>query len=291
MNWFVYTIAAMLIYGFVNFMYKVAAANNCPSHKVLNKSAITVSILSYGFLFITKSPFTNLPMIFLFALFNSTFFALGIVSKIISLKKAPSSIIFPITKINSLFLIVFAIVIFKETPHSVQWIGISLSFATLVFISLTISDEKDKKVVYTKKGQKVGIFFAVLAALSTSVSMLVGKLASTRVPLLNYMAISYSFVVLSTWMTNRIFFKDKKSKNDSTTKFGIITGVLNFSGYYCSLKAVSMGSLALIQGITSNVFIIPVVLSVLVYKEKFDLKKLLIIFLTVISIFLIRWGS
>ena len=291
MNWLFYTLIAMFLYGFVNFMYKVAASSNCPSHIILNKSALIVSILSlFGFI-LSENKFDNYFWIIIFALINSTFFAMGIIAKMISLKKASSSIVFPITKLNSVFLIIFAIFIFKESPLLNQWLGIILSFSMLFYISFNLSEEKDNKKTYTKEGQKWGIFYAILAALSTSVSMLVGKLASTRVPLMSYMLLSYSLVYINTLWINKFFikakFKSKEEKN-KTTKFGTITGVLNFSGYYMSLKAVSLGPLSLIQGITSNVFIIPVFLSIVFYKEKLTQKKIIILLISIASIYLIN---
>eukprot|EP00831_Metopus_contortus_P036459 TRINITY_DN28847_c0_g1_i1.p1 TRINITY_DN28847_c0_g1~~TRINITY_DN28847_c0_g1_i1.p1 ORF type:complete len:305 (-),score=24.82 TRINITY_DN28847_c0_g1_i1:403-1317(-) len=222
MNWLFYTICTMILYGFVNFMYKVAASNNCPSHIILNKSALIVSILSlFGFI-LTANKFDNYFWIIVFALINSTFFALGIIAKMISLKKTSSSIIFPITKLNSVFLIVFAIFIFKESPLLNQWLGIALSFFMLFFISFNLTEEKDNKNTYSKEGQKWGIFYAILAALSTSVSMLTGKLASTRVPLLSYMLLSYSLVYLNTLWINKFFIKTKfKTKEEKKQNYKI----------------------------------------------------------------------
>ena len=161
----------------------------------------------------------------------------------------------------------------------------------LFFISFNLAEEKDNKNTYSKEGQKWGIFYAILAALSTSVSMLTGKLASTRVPLLSYMLLSYSLVYLNTLWINKFFIKTKfktKEEKSKTTKFGIITGVLNFSGYYMSLKAVSLGPLSLIQGITSNVFIIPIFLSIVFYKEKLTSKKIIVLLASLVSIYLIN---
>ena len=70
--------------------------------------------------------------------------------------------------------------------------------------------------------------------------------------------------------------------------FGIIIGILNFSGYFMVLSAFETGPLSLIQGISSNSFIIPVVLSIFVFKEKFSYKNAVVVILAVLSILLIK---
>ncbi len=289
-DWFFYTIVFTIIYGVVNFMYKIAAHHNCSSHKIIKMSAITVSILSLTIIIITGSPFTNLKMIFFFALINSFFFGMGSIVKIQSLKYIPTSFAFPVTKLNSVLLIIYALFLFNERPEFHQWIGIGISLSVLAYISLNIKSENNK----SKKNKKqiLGLIFALLAAFSTSISMLTGKYASTEVPKINFIFISYTLVMIYTIIINKLLHKPNENINKSTSKkiilFGIIIGILNFLGYYLILNAFATGPLSLIQGISSNSFIIPVILSVFVLKENFSYKNAVVVFLSIISILLIK---
>ena len=63
-DWFIYILLATIIYGLINFMYKVAAEYNCSSHQIVNKSAATISILTIILILITDSKFTNIKYLF-----------------------------------------------------------------------------------------------------------------------------------------------------------------------------------------------------------------------------------
>lgn len=290
-GWFYITIISTVIYGLINFMYKVAAEYKCQSNKVINISATTVSVLSFLIILLTKSKFENFKEILFFALINSAFFALGSIVKIISLKKIPSSIAFPITKLNAVFLILFGILFFGENPDLNQWIGIIISFSMLFFISLTINSKNNQLSSDNKKKQIAGIIFAIIAALSTSISMLTGKFASTEVPKLNYIFVSYSMVVIYTLIINKITIKNQKNDaglNKKTVMFGMIIGVLNFAGYFLVLNAFATGPLSLIQGISSNSFVIPIILSIIIFKEKFTIKNAVVVLIAILSVILLK---
>ena len=189
-DWFVFTIASTIIYGLINFMYKVAAVHKLSSPGIVHISATAVSVLSFIIIIATDSKFIDFTQIIFFAVINSAFFALGSISKIKSLKFIPSSFAFPITKMNSVFLIIYALVLFNEKLTGNQLLGIIISFSLLAYISLSI--KKDNLGIINKKQQIAGLLLALLAAFSTSISMLTGKFASTEVPKLNYIFISYN---------------------------------------------------------------------------------------------------
>ena len=121
--------------------------------------------------------------------------------------------------------------------------------------------------------------------------MLTGKYASSEVPKMNYIFVSYSMVFIYTTIIGT-FFKNKKKPKDTNIKktimFGIIIGILNFTGYLCVLNAFETGPLTLIQGISSNSFVIPIILSIIVFKEKFGWKNFIVVVLSVITIIIIK---
>jgi len=287
-EWFVYTLASTIIYGIINFTYKAAAVHDLPSHRIINISAATVSVISLLLIVFLKSEFTNWQDILFFAGINSAFFGLGSVVKIQSLKYIPTSFAFPIGKLNSVLLIIYAIFLFGDNPTIREWSGIVLSFGVLAFISLNIkSDAK----VGDRKLQYKGLAFAVIGAFSTSISMLAGKYASSEVPKLNYIFVSYTLVFVYTTIIGQTFYrqqKDKKKQKKKIYSYGFIAGILNFGGYFLVLMAFETGPLSLIQGISSNAFIIPVILSVIIFREKFTIKNAIVIMLSIISILLIK---
>jgi drug/metabolite transporter (DMT)-like permease len=253
-------------------------------------SAITISVSSFAIILLAGNAFVDVKSIIFFAAINSSFFALGSIVKIQSLKFIPTSFAFPITKLNAVFLIIYALVLFNEKPQWNQWIGIIISLSILAFISLSVKNKYNTK--NQNKQQIAGVLLALLAAFSTSISMLTGKYASTEVSKIHYIFVSYTLVMIYTTIINRTIYRKKrkleKSMNKKIFLFGAIIGILNFTGYYMVLNAFETGPLSLIQGISSNSFIIPIILSIFIFREKFTYKNALVVLLSVISILLIK---
>jgi len=273
-------------------MYKVAAEHNSSSRAIVNVSAGSISLISFIFILVFNYQFLNLKWILIFATINSSFFALGSVAKITALKKIPTSYAFPITKLNSILLIIYGLFLFEESPKTTQWIGIIISVAMLIYISLSNKSGKIEIPKFSKNNQEfIGILLALVAAVATSFSMLAGKYASSEVPKMNYIFVSYSMVFIYTTIIGK-FFKNKKKNKDTNIKktiwFGIMIGVLNFVGYLCVLYAFETGPLTLIQGISSNSFVIPIILSIIVFKEKFGWKNFIVVVLSIITIIIIK---
>jgi drug/metabolite transporter (DMT)-like permease len=65
-------------------------------------------------------------------------------------------------------------------------------------------------------------------------------------------------------------------------------GLINFVGYYLFLKALALGPLSIVISLTGMHFVIPIVLSVLIFGERLGAVRILAVALTVASIFLMR---
>ncbi|MFW5888005.1 MAG: EamA family transporter [Bacteriovoracia bacterium] len=287
-SWFVYAVLATFMYGIQNFLYKVAATKGLSGAQVLNKSALTVSSLSLILILFTQASFVKLEWILLFALLNSGFFAIGVLSKIKSLKFLPSTYAFPITRMNSIVAIALAIIFLNDRPQLYQWIGIIIA----IFMAFLIKhDAKDTSENY--QTIKTGVLFAITTVFATGCSVFTGKLAATSVPKLNYIFISYLMVFVYTTLINKFFRKEKRLsfKQVYTTKiihYGISIGVLNFIGYFLILKAFEVGPLSLTQGVLSTSLLISIALSVIFLKESLNWRKIAIIALALVAVFLIK---
>jgi drug/metabolite transporter (DMT)-like permease len=71
-------------------------------------------------------------------------------------------------------------------------------------------------------------------------------------------------------------------------RIGCIMGILNIVGYYAYLEGLSRGPLSLITVITSMHFVIAIVLSVLIYRERPTPLGITGIALTIVSLVLLR---
>ena len=108
--------------------------------------------------------------------------------------------------------------------------------------------------------------------------------------------ISWELVGLSSYLLIG-FWYEKFSASEAGKKAFVVTrfgdigffmGLINFAGFYSFLKALSMGPLSIIASIIGMHFVIVIVLSALIYKEKLTRYRILGICLTIVSIILLR---
>lgn len=283
--WLLYSLTAALFYGVMNFLYKVGAERRYVNPALVLTAAATVALAAATTLAVAGTGFGRLGPAVPFALANGTLFAFGALSIIAALELAPATVVFPVNKSNVLFVILIGLIAFQETPTWSQWMGIGASLAVLALLS-------------TEQLQRAGgpdlrgIGFALVAALCTSLSMTTGKLATTRVDRTSYILLSYLIVVLVSLVT---FLKRTPPGQRRTAFFhpgvlivGVSIGLLNYLGYRLILAAFAAGSLSLIQPVLALSILIPISLSILIYREKLTRLRVLCVGLTLISILLIQ---
>lgn len=137
-SWQAYAISATLIYGVMNFLYKVAASHNCSSFYIMSFSGISVSILSLIAIIVSGSAFIPFKWILLFAGMNALFFAIASICKIEALKYIPANLTFPVVKLNSIFAVLIAIIAFGERPDIYKISGIFLGLCKNMLLPMNM---------------------------------------------------------------------------------------------------------------------------------------------------------
>ena len=349
-TWFYYILAALFCYGGIDFTHKAAARADCPTYLVVRVTAIVVAGLSLFAMLVTQSGMSAWQDILLYAVINSTFFALGSMARITALKKLPAAYVFPVAKLNSVLLILIAVIFFGDRPSLAQWAGIALSLLLVLFVGSSLSRDSGESTgavggaggadndapdgalaakpalarvpeqTFPREGRMAGFLLALAAASCVTISVVAGKFASTSVPLFSYMFVSYALVVFHTLCIERVFTRSRKTRppcrrlranilftrsrktrpTDAVRReallqeagvkraciYGGCVGVLNFAGYYLILNALAEGPLALIQGISSTSFVIPIVLSAFIFKERLNLRRSLVVACAIAAVIL-----
>ncbi len=283
--WLLYSLTAALLYGVMNFLYKVGAERRYVNSALVLTAAATVALAAATTLAVAGTGLGRLVPALPFALANGTLFAFGALSTIRALELAPATVVFPVNKSNVLFVILIGVLAFQETPTGSQWLGIGASLTVLVLLS-------SEQLRRAGGPDLRGIGFALLAALCTSLSMTTGKLAATRVDRTSYILLSYAIVVLVSLIT----FLRRTPSGQRRSAFlrpgvllvGVSIGLLNYFGYRLILAAFAAGSLSLIQPVLALSILIPIALSILVYRERLTRLRVLCVGLTLISILLIQ---
>jgi multidrug transporter EmrE-like cation transporter len=98
--------------------------------------------------------------------------------------------------------------------------------------------------------------------------------------------------ILTSWLSYKWFKKqhnkkgiDEKYTTKNIYSFAFVLGFFNITSFYAFAKAME-GNLAVAFTINSFSILIPIILSIIFYKDHFDMKKGFVIALSIVSILL-----
>jgi drug/metabolite transporter (DMT)-like permease len=285
-NWYLYSIAALILMGTQRFLYKVSAERKCPTAWTTFSFMTTVTVLSALFFLLLEESIAEVRMLLLTAALNSGSFLVGTITHIEALKHIPASVVYPVIRLNMVIVVLFSIFYFGDRISLYQVVGIAL--AIMVIIVLT-REMDEKKGGYGNLRR--GLTLVSISVLSGSVASISSKLAALYVNKLAFMALSYFMgACFSLGLTARRESVGTQKSHREALIIGFLMGLINFAGFYAFLKALSAGPLSIIISMVGMHFVIAVILSGLVYKERMTFLRSLGIFLTVASILLLRQG-
>jgi uncharacterized membrane protein len=283
-NWYVLSIVALVLMGMQRFLYKVSAERNCHTAWTIFSFMATVTVLSVLFFLSLREPVSDARMLILTALINSASFVLGTITHIEALKHVPSSVVYPIIRLNMVVVVLFSILFLHDHVSLHQVLGILLAVAVIVILT------RDTEEVKGSFGSvRKGLFLVFVSLFSGSVASISSKFAAVYSNKLGFMALSYFLGTLFSAALIRQSGKEGSRVNHKEAfLIGLLMGLINFVGFYTFLAALSVGPLSIIVSITGMHFVIAVLLSVIVYKEKLSRMRILGIGLTILSILFLR---
>lgn len=242
--------------------------------KYLGLSINNIPLKKHGFIFI-----------------KSTIMATSWVLAYQALKHLPLTIVTPIRSAGPFFTFIGAILIYKEQPNALQWIG----FFLIIF----------SVILYSKIGKKEGInfkrnkwIFAIIGATFLGASsglydkFLIQNL--TLEPLtLQFWFCFYTMLILLIILSITWFpYKDKRKAFKWRWSIPSV-GVLLLAADYFYFKALQDPDalIMLLSAIKRSQLIIAVVIGGLVFKEKNKRKKLIPLFGIMLGVFLILYTT
>jgi uncharacterized membrane protein len=283
-NWYVLSLVALVLMGMQRFLYKVSAERKCNTAWTTFSFMATVAVLSAIFFLALKEPVSDARMLILTALINSASFVLGTVTHIEALKHVPSSVVYPIIRLNMVVVVLFSVLFLHDHVSLQQVLGILLAIAVIVI--LTRDAEEGKASLGSVRR---GLFLVFVSLISGSVASISSKFAAVYSNKLGFMALSYFLGTLfSAALIKKSGDEGIRQNHKEALLIGLLMGLINFVGFYTFLAALSVGPLSIIVSITGMHFVIAVILSVIVYKEKLSRMRLFGIGLTIISILFLR---
>jgi drug/metabolite transporter (DMT)-like permease len=283
-NWYVLSIVALTLMGAQRFLYKVSAERECSTAWTTFSFMATVTVLSAAFFLFLNESVSDARMLLLTAGINSASFVLGTMTHIEALKHVPSSVAYPIVRLNMVIVVLFSLLFLREGVSLPQMLGIVLAIAVIVILT---RDAEEVKGAFGKV--RKGLFLVFVSLISGSVASISSKFAAVYSNKLGFMALSY---FLGTVFSAALIGKSRKERTPGKRKdaivIGLLMGLLNFAGFYTFLAALSEGPLSIVVSITGMHFVIAVLLSVILYKEKLSRMRVLGMALAVASVLFLR---
>jgi drug/metabolite transporter (DMT)-like permease len=284
-GWFTFALAALLLMGIQRFFYKVAAEKSCDTNLTTLSFMATVTVISAAVFFLGDAAVPDLPFLLLIGLANSLAFLLATVTHMEALKTLPARIAYPLIRLDAVLVVVISFLFFHEQVSGSQQIGLVLALAAV----LVIARERggDGKTAWNSSRGLLFVAAAILAGAGAAISSRYAALATNKVA---FMAVSYG---LSTLFAAGLGVPARRRGQEvagraTALRIGCTMGILNVVGYYSYLVALSRGPLSLVTVITSMHFVVAVVLSIILYRERPTFLGICGIVLTIVSLVLLR---
>lgn len=225
----------------------------------------------------------HLPTI-LYALGITIFYIIIVKTRLISLRYLSSSTYFINYRIaSSLWLVIVWIILFSETISLKECIWILIGF--IVFYLVIEKKNSHESAAHLKRGF---IYLLLGSVAVTWVQSLAKSFATSDLDIFTLVFFQGIFWVVFVLLlkgkepVNKIFEIQNKQQGIFLLFSGIVFGVATIVNNY----ALIWWDLAIVYKIISYSLFIPIILSIIIYKEQVNAKKLLAFALTLVSIFL-----
>ena len=164
-NWYALSIVALTLMGAQRFLYKVSAERECNTAWTTFSFMATVTVLSVTFFLSLKESVSDARMLLLTAGVNSASFVLGTMTHIEALKHVPSSVVYPIIRLNMVVVVLFSVLFLREQVSPQQMLGIVLAIAVIVILT---RDAEEGKGAFGNV--RKGLFLVFVSLISGSVA-------------------------------------------------------------------------------------------------------------------------
>lgn len=285
--WFIFALIGATFAGVSNITFKIAAKRNYNSSLFSLYGGIAAIAIIFIALVVRPQPVLTAEDIKWLAFFSSIVAAVTGILKVVALRHIDSTIYFPLFKlIAPSLMIVAGVFIFAESFTKTEWVGMVLGLTVpLLLISKSENGRQSNLVA--------GLVLVGVTGLMSAISAVLYKyVIDANIPVLVTLWFSawgifvgsvLSVVYTKGWRSVRRAVKTESSSG--LICWGSLRSVLISVGFACILYAYTLGgTLAIVQTIQSLYILIPIVFSIVFYKEHWNLQKVVAIVLSVAAL-------
>ncbi|MDB5265280.1 MAG: hypothetical protein JWN64_851 [Parcubacteria group bacterium] len=288
--WFLLAIGSALAGGIGSFTHKVAAVKNYDI-AVLSVYASMISafmLLCCTLYFAGMEHFWEFSTVIALAAAVTTF--LTLVLKIKSLRLIDATLFFPLYKVSGPFLtILLGVLVFRESFTPIEWVGLVTTLCVPLLLITRSENLRQKNLVL---GLQILLIASITAAVSIGLSKYGTNIANN---LWLFLLVSEIFTVASAFLlliqkhrtATFTFFKTESSP--AALWLVLIMGITQSLSFMTIMFAFATGgTLAIVYTISSLYILIPIILSIVIYKEHWNARKAIAIVLSIAALALLK---
>jgi uncharacterized membrane protein len=279
--WFIYTLLSSLLAGLFTFGLKIAAEKDLQANLLTAVYFSTSAVLSCGAWLVTgQNSFELINALIIGAVLGVLSSSLYVI-QIQGLKYIDAALFYPIYKtLGPLLVIVAGVVYFSEDLSQFEYFALALSL--LIPLMLISKGERDRQKDLWKGVMVLLVCAAVAALIAVLAKFAIDRSIDVYLLLLVQMVFGFGTNVVIGYVRKQPLKLGALTSNYIT--YGMILGVLMFSFIAFSLLAFKDGLVSIVYTVQSFYILIPIVLSVIIYKEHMNVRKALAIVLSVLAI-------
>jgi drug/metabolite transporter (DMT)-like permease len=287
--WLVFALISLVAAGLQAFTQKVSAVRRYNASLFNGYSAGLGSLIGFVVAYIYEG-FSELSWFLLFIAFLSGSVSLLSANyRLDSLRFIDTTISLPIHKfISPLFVLIIGIIVFNENLTTYEWLGI----ITGLFVPLLLINQKEN---LRQTNLQKGVILITISGLLSAVAFAINKEGTELfASVIFYVAVTQFFMAI----TATFLYKNRKPNklhidtniyNPKLLKLVVFGGITQFISFASAMLALVFGgALAVVYIIQSLYIIIPILLSIIFFKEHWNAKKIFVIGLSIIAITLMR---
>jgi len=289
--WLAWALASTLFYGINAFLLHRLIRQQGDALTALVVSPAVVTLIAAVMLSMSAIPeiSDSLWLLALFAILQGGLFYLTIESRSYAMALGlPSTILYPIIKSGTLFVIVISAFLFDELQLLLQ--PRRLAGILLIMLSVVLLLQWTKNNV--SSGYSRGIAFALLATFTSIGATLAPKYVIEFQQEMNIFVFILISNLFTTLLSSIRFSYRREAPMPDAKKRGAITGIwlgiTSFAGFAAFLKAIHLGPLSIVAAVSSLYILIPIVLSVILHKEPWRARSQVALFLSLLGIVLCK---
>lgn len=289
--WFTFALLSALFGGLHMFLLKMSVEKKYDTYLLSATSSFVSAVAGCVVVAVTTGWGAVPTVLYWVGALSGVLFAGFSIARMEGLRYIDAAIFFPLYKVIGPALVaLIGIALLNEGVTPIELLGIILS--CLVPILLITRQENGRQ-----KNLKLGLILMVVGTTLASLGAAVNSIAVDDFPALALpmatLANFFTFITASLLYFRRhpqgeLYHTTKGIATRGFMAMSLVNGLMQLTSFYFLLLAFAVGNLSLVYSINAHYIVIPVILSVIFYKEHWNKQKALALAISVLALVLLH---